>query len=124
MTDDPFSPIEIPETDEELLAQCRVETFRSGGKGGQHQNTTDSGVRLVHLPTGVRVSSRSERSQHRNKALALTRLRKKLEARNERPTPRVPTKVPKREKARRLEEKRRRGRLKKLRQKPPPDPDG
>jgi peptide chain release factor 2 len=113
--------IDIPDRDEDLLAQCRVETFRAGGKGGQHQNTTESGVRLVHLPTGVRASARNERSQHRNRAIALSRLRRKLERRNERSPPRVPTNVPSREKRRRLEEKRRRSRLKNLRREPPLD---
>jgi ribosome-associated protein len=113
--------IDIPERDEDLLAQCRVETFRSGGKGGQHQNTTESGVRLVHLPTGVRASARKERSQHRNRAIALSRLRRKLERRNERNPPRIPTKIPSRERRRRQDEKRRRGRVKNLRRKPPLD---
>lgn len=108
----------IPASDEELLGQCRVETFRAGGKGGQHQNTTDSAVRLVHEPTGVRAAARNERSQHRNKRIALDRLRRKLEKRNEREAPRVSTKVPRKEKRRRLEEKRRRSRLKRLRDKP------
>ena len=76
---EPRSP--IPDSDEELLAECRVETFRAGGPGGQHQNTTESGVRLVHLPTGVRVVARDERSQHRNRSLALERLRERLERR-------------------------------------------
>lgn len=115
------APFPVPERDEELLAQCRVETFRSGGKGGQHQNTTDSGVRLVHIPTGVRAASRNERSQHRNKAIALERLRRKLEKRNRRTPPRLATRVPRREKRRRLEEKRRHSRKKGLRRKPPPD---
>lgn len=114
-------PFPIPETDEELLAQCRVETFRAGGPGGQHQNTTDSGVRLVHLPTGIRVVARDERSQHRNRALALERLRARLEERNRPPKPRVSTGVPRREKRRRLEEKRRRSETKRRRR--PPDPD-
>ena len=51
---EPSDPLVVPEDDEALLAECRVETFRSGGPGGQHQNVTESGVRLVHLPTGVR----------------------------------------------------------------------
>ncbi len=108
----------IPETDEELLSQCRVETFRSGGKGGQHQNKTESGVRLVHEPTGITVASRAERSQHRNKAIALDRLRDKLEKRNQRPKTRRPTKVPKPEREKRIADKKRRGRVKELRKKP------
>jgi len=112
---------EIPEDDDALLAECRVETFRAGGPGGQHQNVTESGVRLVHLPTGVRATARDERSQHRNRALALKRLREKLED-LARPEPeRIPTKVPKAQKRRRLEEKRRKSRTKKLRK--PPEVD-
>lgn len=114
-------PIPIPDTDEELLAQCRVDTFRSGGKGGQHQNVTDSGVRLTHLPSGVVTTSRAERSQHRNRALALSRLRKKLEALNRVDPERIPTKVPPGQKKRRLEDKRRRSRLKEQRKKLRPD---
>ena len=112
-------PFPIPETDEDLLSQCRVETFMAGGKGGQHQNRTESGVRLAHLPTGVVVSSREERSQHRNKSIALSRLREKLEERNRRPKPRRPTKVPMAERKKRIEQKKQRGRLKALRKKPP-----
>ncbi|MBW3533887.1 MAG: peptide chain release factor-like protein [Gemmatimonadetes bacterium] len=117
------APFPIPESDDRLLAQCRVETFRAGGKGGQHQNTTDSAVRLVHEPTGVRAASRNDRSQHRNKRIALERLRRKLQKRNQRAEPRVPTKVPRREKRRRLEEKRRRSQLKRRRKKPRRDED-
>jgi protein subunit release factor B len=50
------------------------QTFRSGGKGGQHQNTTDSGVRFIHPPSGAVGESRTEKSQHQNKKLALKRL--------------------------------------------------
>lgn len=50
------------------------ETFRAGGPGGQHQNTTDSAVRAIHRPTGLRAVAREERSQHRNRDLALERL--------------------------------------------------
>lgn len=118
MADELELPFPIPESDEELLAQCRVETFRAGGPGGQHQNTTDSGVRLVHEPTGIRVVARRERSQHRNRAVALERLRHRIETLNRAAKPRVPTAVPHREKRRRLEEKRRRGRLKRERRPP------
>ncbi len=122
MTDStPPDPIVVPDDDEALLAECRVETFRSGGPGGQHQNTTESGVRLVHLPTGIRASARDERSQHRNRALALRRLREKLEELTREEKPRVPKRVPRSQKKKRLEEKKRRGRRKKLRK--PPEPE-
>jgi peptide chain release factor len=119
MTDDPeVRPPVIPIDDEALLAQCRVETFRSGGPGGQHQNVTESGVRLVHLPTGIRVVCREERSQHRNRQRALERLREKLEARARKAKPRVKTKITRAQKRRRLEAKRKRGEAKRLRKKP------
>jgi protein subunit release factor B len=51
-----------------------IQTFRSGGKGGQHQNTTDSGVRIVHRASGAVGESRSERSQHQNKKIAFRHL--------------------------------------------------
>lgn len=57
----------------------RFETLRAGGPGGQHQNTTDSAVRILHLPTGVQLTARNERSQHRNKAEALQRLKAVLQ---------------------------------------------
>jgi protein subunit release factor A len=118
----PDPPI-IPDDDDTLLAQCRVETFRAGGKGGQHQNTTNTGVRLVHRPTGLRVESRTERSQLQNRRRALTRLREKLERLTHRAPPRVSTSVPRAQKRKRLEEKRRRGKLKRQRRRPDPDKD-
>lgn len=124
--EDPASsplPFPVPESDDELLAQCRVETFRAGGPGGQHQNTTESAVRLVHLPTGVRATSREERSQHRNRAIALERLRARLEKRNRVEAPRVATRVPASEKRKRREAKRRKGATKRLRRRPEPEDD-
>lgn len=122
MSDTPDDRPPIPESDEALLAECRVETFSSGGKGGQHQNRTASGVRLVHLPTGTRAVSRDERSQVRNRSIAVKRLREKLEeARRVRPA-RKATGVPKREKERRLESKKRRAETK-ARRRPPRDAD-
>lgn len=110
--------IPIPEGDDELLAQCRVDTFRAGGPGGQHQNTTESAVRLVHEPSGITVTARDERSQHRNRALALARLRDRLKERNRPKKKRIRTRVPKREKRKRLENKRRRSEKKRLRRPP------
>ncbi|MBL8196283.1 MAG: peptide chain release factor-like protein [Blastocatellia bacterium] len=86
--------IDIPESDEKLLAECDVETFRASGKGGQHVNTTDSAVRLTHRATGVVVSCQQERSQHRNKATCLARLREKLAKLNYTPPERLPTAKP------------------------------
>ena len=113
--------IKVPESDEDLLRECEVETFRSSGPGGQHVNKTESAVRLRHLRSGVVVTSQQERSQHRNKALCLQKLRKKIDKLNYRPAKRVPTRVPPSVKNRTLEEKARRARLKRLRSKPVAD---
>ena len=110
--------IKLPESDEDLLRECEVETFRASGPGGQHVNKTESAVRLRHLPSGVVVASQQERSQHRNKALCLQRLRKKIDQVNYHPAKRVLTRVPRNAKNRTLEEKARRSQIKRLRSKP------
>ncbi|CCQ75254.1 peptide chain release factor H [Magnetospira sp. QH-2] len=62
--------------------ELTIETTKAGGPGGQHVNTTDSAVRVIHKPTGLVVLARGERSQHRNKAAAIARLQALLEDRS------------------------------------------
>jgi len=62
-------------SDDELLSQCSVDTFRASGPGGQKRNKTESAVRLRHHPTGLQSQAFESRSQHENRDLALRRLR-------------------------------------------------
>src|SRR5512137_2323014 len=66
--------------DEALAAECREEFLVAGGPGGQHRNKTASGVRLLHLPTGIAVTATERRSQAQNRAVAVERLRARLAA--------------------------------------------
>lgn len=59
--------------------EVRVETMRASGAGGQHVNRTESAVRVTHVPTGIQASASEERSQHRNRKLAMARLARRLE---------------------------------------------
>ena len=111
----------LPESDEELLRECEVETFRAGGPGGQHVNKVETAVRLRHTPTGIVVTCREERSQHRNKMICLGKLREEFARRSRRPAKRIPTRRTRAAKERTLEEKSRRSRVKRLRSKPTSD---
>jgi protein subunit release factor B len=101
--------IEINETD------IRVEFYRASGPGGQHRNTTDSAVRLRHLPTGIVVHAAENRSQLRNREVAMERLRLALEKRNRVEKKRLATRVPKGQKLQRVAEKRMAAQRRKMR---------
>jgi protein subunit release factor B len=105
-------------TDQELLAECTVETHRSSGPGGQNVNVRDTAVRLRHLPSGLVVTCQRERSQLRNKQIALQELRSRLEERQRPRKHRRWTPVPKRVRARIRDSKQHRSLKKASRRKP------
>ena len=92
---------------DELARDCDIQAFRASGPGGQGVNTTDSAVRMRHVPSGIVVTARESRSQFQNRASCLRKLKEELTRRK-----RVATKPGKAAKARRLADKRHRARVK------------
>ena len=113
-----MSFIHIPDSDDALLSECKVETFRSSGKGGQHANKTESAVRLTHTKSGIQVMCQDERSQYLNKIKCIKELRIRIEKHNYKPPIRIRTKPTKGSIERRLSTKKHKSEKKKNRKKP------
>ncbi len=113
-----LSFIHIPDSDDALLSECKVETFRSRGKGGQHANKTESAVRLTHIKSGIQVTCQDERSQYLNKIKCIKELRHRIKRNNYIPPKRIKTKPTRGSIERRLTTKKFKSEKKKNRRKP------
>jgi protein subunit release factor B len=111
----------LPESDEELLLECRVDAFKASGPGGQHVNATNSAVRLTHIPTGIVVTSQKERSQLLNKIECLQKLREAVKKLNYRKPKRKSTRMPRSVKSKNAIKKKQASIKKTNRQKPKDD---
>jgi protein subunit release factor B len=104
-----------PTDRDSLERDCDVEYFIASGPGGQHRNKVETGVRLVHRPSGISVTATERRSQHANREVAFERMAQRLQERQKVKKPRRKTRPTAASRVRRLEAKRRRSLLKRQR---------
>ncbi|TMD62434.1 MAG: peptide chain release factor-like protein [Chloroflexi bacterium] len=108
-----------PTDRDSLERDCDVEFFIASGPGGQHRNKVETGVRLLHRPSGMVVTATERRSQHANREMAFQRMAERLEEQQKVVIPRKATRPNAASRRRRLEEKRRAGQIKRQRAVPP-----
>jgi protein subunit release factor A len=114
--------IELYPTDRPSLERdCEMDFFIASGPGGQHRNKVETGVRLVHRPTGIMVTATERRSQNANREMAFERMVARLQAMQEVPTPRLPTHSSPASRRRRLKTKQNISQVKRLRSTPRPE---
>ena len=106
-----------------LERNCDVDYFIASGPGGQNRNKVETGVRLVHRPSGMMVTATERRSQHANREAAYERMAAKLQELMYEPPPRTPTRPTLASKERRVENKRRASAIKRMRSAPPASDD-
>src|SRR5579863_4664970 len=105
--DDGVRNTSYPTDRESLERDCDVEFFIASGPGGQHRNKVETGVRLLHRPSGLKVTATERRSQHENRERAYERMAERLEKLQHRPAMRIPTRPSTTGRERRLQRKRR-----------------
>jgi protein subunit release factor B len=112
-------PQQYPTDRESLERDCDMDFFIATGPGGQHRNKVETGVRLVHRPSGIVVTATERRSQHANREAAFERMASRLEELGREEVPRIPTRPSTASRERRLNAKRRASQIKRGRATPP-----
>jgi protein subunit release factor B len=110
--------VHYPTDRESLERDCDMDFFIATGPGGQNRNKVETGVRLVHRPSGVMVTATERRSQHANREAAFERMTRRLEELGREEVPRISTRPSAASQERRLDAKRRAGQLKRQRTTP------